>query len=630
MILLSAHKIHHMKNYLLFTITLFSSFLFAQDHLSSSRSIMDPSLAPFYHGVASGDPLSDRIILWTRVTTQNATETVDWQIATDTTFGTLVNSGTVTTDASVDYTVKVDATGLQPGTWYYYRFRNNGVYSIVGRTKSAPVGDVDSLRFAIVACSNYQAGFFNAYKDITLRNDVDAVVHLGDYYYEYEAGGYGYINDTSRLHEPDHEITSLADYRQRNSQYKLDPDLRYCHQMFPFITIWDDHETANNSWYGGAENHQPATEGDWFARKAVAKQAYFEWIPIRELAPGNDTIIHRKLPWSNLMDFIMLDTRYEGRDSSLGTAISSSNGNVNDTGRSMLGAYQLQWFKDQLSNSTAKWKIIGNQVMIAPLTAFGLVLNGDQWDGYPVERKKIFDHIMQNDIRDIVFLTGDIHSSWGNDLPHPDSTYNASSGHGSVATEFVCTSITSPALTALNGVPSTLVTTLNPYMKYVEYTKHGYLLLDVNKQRVQGDWIYMSSLTSKNYTPTDAAYWMNLDTERFLRHAPGQLGTRPGMPGLLPTVTGVKNVAKDNMVMISCYPNPTENEVLIQYYLYEPSDVNIQLTNISGQTVYTQNIKQSGNGLFNAEADMSKLASGVYMMNVVTGGKTYSKKIVKN
>ncbi len=618
-----------MKKILLFSFISFSVCVVAQDHLSPSRSVLDPSLAPFYHGVASGDPLSDRIILWTRVTTQNSAENVSWQIATDTTFGTVVNSGTVTTDANLDYTVKVDATGLQPGTWYYYRFKNNNVYSIAGRTKTAPVGDADSLRFAVVACSNYQAGYFNAYKDIAMRNDVDAVVHLGDYYYEYEAGGYGYINDTSRLHEPANEIVSLSDYRLRNSQYKLDPDLRYCHQMFPFITIWDDHETANNSWYGGAENHQPAGEGDWFARKAVAKQAYFEWIPIREMAPGNDTIIHRTLPWSNLMDFIMLDTRYEGRDSSLGTGISSTNSTVMDTNRSMMGAFQLQWFKNQLTGSTAKWKIIGNQVMIAPLTAFGLVLNGDQWDGYPVERKKIFDHIMQNNVQDVVFLTGDIHSSWGNDLPHPDSTYNASTGHGSVATEFVCTSITSPALTALNGIPSSLVTSINPYMKYVEYTKHGYLLLDVNKQRVQGDWIYMSTLTSKNYTPSDAAHWMNLDTERFLRIAPSALGSRPGMPNLLPYITGVKDVKKDDLVMISIYPNPSADEVAIQYYLYEPAKVDLKIIDMNGKTVFTQSEKQTQNGLFKTVANIHNLVAGNYLVNISAGDKVYSKQIVK-
>jgi alkaline phosphatase D len=244
-------------------------------------------------------PLTDRVILWTRVTTEDNSVSVDWQIATDTLFTNVVNSGTVTTDTSIDHTVKVDATGLQTNTWYYYRFKAYNKYSSIGRTRTVPMGNIDSLRFAVVACSNFQAGFFNVYRDIATRNDIDAVLHLGDYYYEYQAGGYGYVNDTNRLHPATHDAFTLADYRIWHSQYKLDPDLRYCHQQYPFITIWDDHETANNSWYGGAENHNSTTEGDWFTRKDAGKKAYFEWLPIREVAPHDDTIIHRTEHWGS-------------------------------------------------------------------------------------------------------------------------------------------------------------------------------------------------------------------------------------------------------------------------------------------------------------------------------------------
>jgi alkaline phosphatase D len=305
----------------------------AQSFLLPSRPHVDSTLAPFFHGVASGDPLSDRIILWTRVTTDDVSVGVDWQIATDTGFANVVNSGTVTTDTAIDHTVKVDATGLAAGTWYYYRFKAYNRYSATGRTRTSPTGNTDSLRFAVIACSNFQAGFFNVYHDIATRNDIDAVLHLGDYYYEYEAGGYGYINDTNRLHDPAHEALSLGDYRMRHSQYKLDPDLRYCHQQYPFITIWDDHETANNSWMGGAENHTPSTEGDWFTRKDAGRRAYFEWLPIREASAHNDSMIHRTEHWGDLLDLIMVDTRYEGRDSSLGTFIPVNNATLQDTAR---------------------------------------------------------------------------------------------------------------------------------------------------------------------------------------------------------------------------------------------------------------------------------------------------------
>jgi alkaline phosphatase D len=178
------------KFFFLLTLTAFSaSVIVAQSHLSAKRSTLDPAYEPFFHGVASGDPLTDRVIIWTRVTTSNTSENVAWEMATDTGFTNIVKSGSVTTDASKDYTVKVDVTGLQPDTWYYYRFTAMNKKSLIGRTRTAPVGSVANLRFAIVSCSNYEAGYFNAYKDIALKNDVDAVIHLGDYIYEYGRGG---------------------------------------------------------------------------------------------------------------------------------------------------------------------------------------------------------------------------------------------------------------------------------------------------------------------------------------------------------------------------------------------------------------------------------------------------------
>ncbi|MCW3126351.1 MAG: Alkaline phosphatase [Bacteroidetes bacterium] len=612
--------------FLCLTITLAAH---AQSYLLPSRPLVDSSLAPFFHGVASGDPLSDRVILWTRVTTEDVSVSVDWQIATDTLFANVVSSGTITTDTSIDHTVKVDATGLTANMWYYYRFKAYNRYSAIGRTRTVPVGNNDSLRFAIVACSNFQAGFFNVYHDIATRNDLDAVLHLGDYYYEYEATGYGYDGDSNRLHSPDHEALTLADYRMRHSQYKLDPDLRYCHQQYPFITIWDDHETANDSYHDGAQNHTPSTEGDWFTRKDAGKKAYFEWLPIREISAGNDTIIHRTEHWGDLLDLIMIDTRYEGRDSSLGQFISATNPYLTDTARHLLGNEQLTWFKGELSNSTSKWRVIGNQVMIAPLQAAGQVLNGDQWDGYPAERRRVLDHIMQNNLKNIVFLTGDIHCSWGNDIPHPDSTYVQATGRGSVATEMVCTSVTSPTFAGLGSVPLSAIQLFDKHVKYAELSLRGYLLLDVNKVRVQGDWVHMSTVTSKIYTATDDAHWMNNDNERFLRQAPSALGPRPGNPPLTQFVTSIGEVA-NNMVIIGCYPNPAENEVAIQYYLSEPSKVEVTITDISGKNVYTRSTQQTQYGLFNTKAYIDNLAAGSYIVSISASGKTYSKQIVKN
>ncbi|MTI21611.1 T9SS type A sorting domain-containing protein [Fulvivirga sp. RKSG066] len=275
-------------------------------------SYFDPALKPFYHGVASGDPLQNRVIIWTRVTPESdGTIPVSWRVATDPNMTNVVNNGVYYTDASKDYTVKVDVGGLLSATTYYYDFNALGATSITGRTRTAPEGDINQLRFAVVSCSNYQDGYFNAYERISERNDIDALIHLGDYIYEYEAGGYGYSEDVNRGHIPENEIISLMDYRIRYSYYRLDPQLRKAHQQLPFITIWDDHEFANNAYMDGAENHQ-SNEGEWNARKNNAYQAYFEWMPIRSTEDPNR--IYRKINYGNLMDLILLDTRVEGRE----------------------------------------------------------------------------------------------------------------------------------------------------------------------------------------------------------------------------------------------------------------------------------------------------------------------------
>jgi len=295
---------------------------------ASIADYFDPSLKPFYHGVASGDPLQNKVIIWTRVTPdEDGPLQVSWRIATDPEMTNVVNSGVVSTDISKDYTVKVDANGLQPATTYYYDFSAMGSNSLVGRTRTAPQGSIDQLRFAVVSCANYQDGYFNAYERISERNDIDALIHLGDYIYEYESGGYGHSDEVGRGHLPENEIVSLMDYRIRYSYYRLDPQLRKAHQQIPFITIWDDHEFANNAWMDGAENHQSG-EGDWNVRKSNAYQAYFEWMPIRN--PISDpNRIYRKINYGNLMDLILLDTRVEGREEQEDSLIGKRKGSLN-------------------------------------------------------------------------------------------------------------------------------------------------------------------------------------------------------------------------------------------------------------------------------------------------------------
>ena len=418
-------------------------------------------------------------------------------------------------------------------------------------------------------------------------------------------------------------MLNLADYRQRHSFYKLDADLRTVHQQYPFITVWDDHESANDSWNGGAQNHDTITEGNWANRKEDSRTAYFEWMPIRNTHNSVDTI-HRVIPLGGLADLIMIDSRLEGREIQAGT----TGATVTDTNRTMLGQPQLEWFKQQLSSSTAKWKIIGTQVMMAPLAVFGQALNQDQWDGYPAERSKILRYASANNIDNMVILTGDIHTSWANDIPHPDSAYVGSSGRGSAAVEFVCTSVTSGSFITF-PVPANIITALIPHIKYAELSKRGYLLFDVTPQKVQGDWVYMSTITDKTFTASTAASWCDFDGDNHLTQCGAALTPRGTNPIIAPIISDVKNISKPDMVMMSVYPNPSANHVDVQYYLYAPGDVTISLTNISGQTVYNQTIKHTQYGLFNAEADLSNLSSGTYVLSIGAGGKVYSKNLVK-
>ncbi len=603
---------------------LFSLSLVAQ-HGGPDRSSVDPTLEPFYHGVASGDPLTDRVILWTRITTTNASESVEWQISTDLNFSNVVNSGIETAVAAKDHTVKVDVTGLQPNTWYYFRFKSGTKYSLTGRTRTTPSTGVDSLRFAVLSCSNLPVGYFHVYNHITQRNDVDAVLHLGDYIYEYKNES-DIPGDTSRTHSPDAEILSLGDYRQRHSQYKLDQDLRGCHQQYPFIVIWDDHETANNSYKDGAGNHTEGAEGAWVDRKSFGRQAYFEWMPIREVAAGNDSLIRRTIRFGNLADLIMIDTRLEGRDKQLTGFPSLTDSLLNDTTRTLLGAGQMSWFKNELSVSSAKWRIIGNQVMVAPLTAGSFVVNPDQWDGYPADRKRVYDHILNNNIKNNVFLTGDIHTSWANDLPYDKAAYDTATRANSVAVEFVCTSVTSKSEIPISA---SQVQGQNLHMKYIDLKKRGYVLMDINQQRVQGDWIHMDTVGKRTYNATVATSWYVNNNERFLRKAQSALAPRTNMPAQAPaTLTGVK-IVNNNIVTLLCFPNPFTSELYLQYYLNEAEPVTVNIIDLQGKVAYSKLLDGNVVGLHDDKIPVSQLAKGSYIVELKSAKGRFSKEMIK-
>lgn len=475
----------------------------------------------FQHGVASGDPLADRVILWTRVTqASTGSVSVAYTVATDAALANVVTSGSFTTDAARDYTVKVDASGLAAGTTYYYRFSAAGFNSPVGRTKTLPTGTASNLRIAVVSCSSLAHGFFNAYRRIAERADLDAVVHLGDYIYEYASGEYGNL----RAYEPATEIITLTDYRTRHAQYKRDADLQEVHRQHPMVAIWDDHEIANDSWLGGAENHTEATEGLWAARVANGLQAYYEWMPVRVVDPADLRKNNRSFSFGNLVDLVMLEERLTARSQQLGTiSVSGTTGFVQagayaDATRQLLGSTQEQWLATQLRGSTATWKFIGQGVMFSQLklqgtanaAGGGFFLNPDQWDGYQPARNRVFDVLKGNGstvpaVNNVVVLTGDIHSSWAADLAQDPNNavvanggYDAATGAGSSAVEFVATSITSPGVDDPTNATANQLRSINPHFKYIDLNRRGYMLLDANASRVVCEWWYVDTVAAQS------------------------------------------------------------------------------------------------------------------------------------
>ena len=431
----------------------------------------------FQHGVASGDPLTDAVIVWTRVTAELDEVTVSWEVATDEAFGAVVASGDIVTDAEVDFTVKVDVTGLSPATTYFYRFSAEGEESPIGRTKTLPEGAVDRARFAVISCSSFAHGYFHTYKAISEVDDLDAVLHLGDYIYEYGNGEYGDVRD----YDPPHEIVTLEDYRKRYALYRKDPDLQAAHQRHPFITVWDDHEFTNNAWSGGAENHTEGEEGTWTERVAIAAQVYSEWMPIRT---GEDPLkIWRSFKYGDLIDLFMLDTRMWGRDEQ---ALGADDPAISDPTRTLLGEDQEAWLFDGLEGSTAAWKLVGQQVMMAVLPLDALT-NTDQWDGYTPARQRFYDVLTTTPVDDVIVLTGDIHTSWVSDLYPDGADYDPATGAGAIAVEMVVPAVSSPGLAdEIFGTLGPELEMTQPQFKLVDVTKRGYVILDVTPDEAHG------------------------------------------------------------------------------------------------------------------------------------------------
>ncbi|KZY95889.1 hypothetical protein A3746_11950 [Oleibacter sp. HI0075] len=449
---------------------------------------------PFRHGIASGDPLTDAIILWTRISPDGDRDLVPyrWVVATDRSLQGIVASGEGLASAERDFTVKHDVRGLLPGKTYFYAFYARGHWSDTGRFRTLPEGNVDHLRLAFTSCSNYAAGYFNVYRELSHRHDLDVVLHLGDYIYEYAN-----IEESlasGRVNEPLGETVSLEDYRARHACYKADKDLQAVHRQHAFIAIWDDHEVANNAWQGGAANHS-LIQGEWGQRLSAAVQAYYEWMPVREISHTGRLALYRGYRFGNLLDLSVLDTRLAGRDAPAETPDA-----INAEERTLLGAEQEAWLETRLASAQQEgvtWKLLGQQVMMAQFGLAEQPFNYDQWDGYPAARRRLFDCIRRHNVENFGVLTGDIHSGWAMTLNDDPFT----SIDTPIGFELVTPAVTSPGISnkttaALAG--SSLMQVM-PHLEFIDFYYRGFVLLDITHDHLQAEWWVVNRVDSPRY-----------------------------------------------------------------------------------------------------------------------------------
>ncbi len=458
------------------------------------------------HGIASGDPLPDRVILWTRVTPPKADAELEvrWAVAEDPQLRRVRTHGSVVASPLRDHCIKVDVTGLTPGRTYYYRFEAASHRSSVGRTRTLPVTGLDRLRLGMVSCSNYPFGYFNSYAAMARRPDLFAVLHLGDYLYEFANGVYGDGTATGRIPDPpDREIVSLADYRARHAIYKTDPDLQEVHRQHPMIAIWDDHEFTNDAWVGGARNHQPEEEGPWSVRRAAAIQAYYDWMPVRALPTEPAGQLYRRLRFGDLLDLCMLDTRVAGRSAQANFKEAGYEKVIADPRRTMLGFAQEAWLAEQLRRSKddgVAWRALGQQIPMMAMRrrALGDWVNVDMWDGYAPARDRLLRQVKEQKIGDMVVLAGDVHSSWASEIARDPwgRRYDPVTGRGALAVEVVTPAISSGPPVGPKNAPSVeqSVRDAHPHVKWVQLQHRGFVLLDIDRDRTVAEWHLVDSV----------------------------------------------------------------------------------------------------------------------------------------
>lgn len=533
----------------------------------------------FNHGVASGDPLADRVIIWTRLspdfasdktdtnishtnnsyTNNSHTDTVDvmWQAATDPYFENVIRQGSLTTSAAQDFTVKVDLIDLQPATHYFYRFVSAGTVSPTGKTKTLPVGSLSSLKLAFFSCSNYPAGYFNPYADAAKRDDLDVVLHLGDYIYEYSSTGYGTdkADAIGRMLPQDNldELITLSDYRKRYAVYRTDRGSQSLHAALPMIAVWDDHEVANDTWRDGAQNHNEG-EGPFSERKQAALQAYFEWMPIRPVTGEKNTddheLIYRSFDFGDLVSLHMLDTRICGRDQRYLLKQFSNGQNIDIAAveqavakpdRQLLGSEQYGWLLEQIKQSSARWQILGQQILMARMYVPAVLLSGmfsqqvspetmgrivkntrrmkagdpslsaqekaevmiklpynlDAWDGYAAQRDALLQQIGDMN-KSLLVLAGDTHNGWASLIKNKDQQVTG--------VELATPSVSSPGMEKYLKLDLETVKQFEQVLpeviddlQYCDLTQRGYSVLHITPDAISAQWVFVDTVLSEDY-----------------------------------------------------------------------------------------------------------------------------------
>lgn len=464
----------------------------------------------FTHGVASGDPSQTGVLLWTRFLPQDSLSKtkIEWEVSKDKSFINILKQGQAHAEAENDHCIKVFVEGLNSGSEYYYRFKVDNQYSVIGQTQTLP-NNTDRVKLAIVNCSKFEGGFFNVYDAISKIDGINAVIHLGDYIYEDAGGQEPYIpivKNTGRSHQPAHKLVSLEDYRTRYAQYRADSMTLKLHQKYPMINIWDDHESANNSWSSGAQAHDSIKDGDWFVRKDNAIKAYHEWIPIN--IKQNEPI-YRSFQFGNILNLNMLDTRLCCRtqqaknDKQMDSIALYSN---------LLGDEQLNWLEKSINEKDTKWNLIGNQVLVARqyLEQDVNYISYDQWTGYPKDRSRFLKLIKENPSKNVIITTGNMHDAFhfeildskdersGNLIAHELLPGSVSSGN----------SFVKKSKEELEDYKEKLED-YNPHLKWFDLIKHSFIIIEFTENNAQADWYQVSTTNSTSYN-LEKVYSLNL------------------------------------------------------------------------------------------------------------------------